>query len=471
MDRRSFISNLSLASGGLALAGSSLACRADALVRTSNPLSEYRAVGFGKLSPVAAQNTGEVLLALPEGFRYNVIGKKGDPMADGRATPTLHDGMHTFKVRNELRIVRNHEVINLNLPKQSAAIDPRNAYDETTGGGTTTLVIDPKTRMIVRDFASLSGTLNNCCGGPTPWGSWVSCEETTLGPTVRTSARGTKTGGFPKPHGYCFEVPASLNSTVKPIPLKAMGRFTHEAIAVDRKTGIVYETEDFVAAGFYRFLPNRNKRLVEGGVLQMLAIKDKPDYDTRTGQKQGTVFTANWVTIDNPDPVEADVDPNAVFKQGKAKGGATFNRLEGCCACSDGSIYFTSTSGGDAKGGQVWRYDHIKRDEGRLTLVFESPNREILDMPDNVCQMPKSRLIFICEDSDYVGEGGTPDNFVRILTPDGRIADLAKNIVPKNERCEFAGVTFSPEGKTLFVNLQAVGATFAIWGDWSNFKG
>jgi secreted PhoX family phosphatase len=103
--------------------------------------------------------------------------------------------------------------------------------------------------------------------------------------------------------------------------------------------------------------------------------------------------------------------------------------------------------------------------------VFESPNREILDMPDNVCQMPKSRLIFICEDSDYVGEGGTPDNFVRILTPDGRIADLAKNIVPKNERCEFAGVTFSPEGKTLFVNLQAVGATFAIWGDWSNFKG
>src|SRR4030095_13961200 len=116
MDRRSFISNLSLVSGGLALAGNSLACRADALVRTSN-LSEYIAVGFRKLSPVAAQNTGEVLLALPDGFQYNVIGKKGDPMADGRPTPTLHDGMHTFKVRNELRIVRNHEVINLNLPK------------------------------------------------------------------------------------------------------------------------------------------------------------------------------------------------------------------------------------------------------------------------------------------------------------------------------------------------------------------
>ena len=63
----------------------------------------------------------------------------------------------------------------------------------------------------------------------------------------------------------------------------------------------------------------------------MLAIKDKPDYDTRTGQKQGTSFAANWVTIDNPDPAEADVDPNHVFKQGKAKGGATFNRLEGCC--------------------------------------------------------------------------------------------------------------------------------------------
>ena len=467
MDRRSFISNLGLFSGSIALASHSLGRMSDVFADTG---SVARAAGYGALAPTAAKNTGEVFLALPEGFQYNVIGKKGDPMADGRATPTLHDGMHTFKVKNELRIVRNHEVSNQSLPRENAAIDPKNAYDETAGGGTTTLVIDPKTRTIVRDFVSLSGTLINCCGGPTPWGSWISCEETTLGPTVRTSSRGTKTGGFPKPHGYCFEVPASLNSTVNPVPLKAMGRFTHEAIAVDRKTGIVYETEDYTEAGFYRFLPNRNKRLAEGGTLQMLAIKDKPQYDTRTGQRQGSVFTTTWVTIDNPDPAEADVDPLAVFKQGKAKGGATFARLEGCCADGRGTVYFISTSGGDAKGGQVWRYERENKNEGRLTLVFESPNREVLDMPDNVCLLPKSHLLFMCEDSDYVGEGGTPENFVRILTPEGRLADFAKNIVPNNERCEFAGATFSPEGKTLFVNLQLVGATFAIWGDWSKFK-
>jgi secreted PhoX family phosphatase len=469
MDRRSFISNITISSGGIALACSSLGRRVEALSH-SGSISNLKAFGYGKLTPTASKNTGETLLALPEGFEYNVLGRRGDKMSDGRTTPPLHDGMHTFKVGRDLRLVRNHEVSNGSVPKENAGIGSANHYDETCGGGTTTLVVDPKTRTIVRDWVSLSGTLINCAGGPTPWGSWVSCEETTLGQTQRTNSRGQKIGGFPKPHGYCFEVPASLNSTVNPVPLKAMGRFTHEAIAVDRKTGIVYETEDYGAAGFYRFLPRRNKRLAEGGVLQMLAIKGRPDYDTRTGQKQGTVFTANWVTIDNPDPAEADVDPSAVFKQGKAKGGATFNRLEGCCACPDGGIYFTSTSGGDAKGGQVWRYDHVKRDEGRLTLVFESPDRAMLDMPDNLCQMPKTELLFICEDSDYVGQGGTPDNFVRILTAGGKIADFAKNIAPKLERSEFAGSTFSPDGKILFVNQYLVGVTFAIWGDWRNFK-
>lgn len=470
MDRRSFISNLGVAAGGIALAGGSLGRRALALSEKGS-LAEYRAFGFGELFPTPSKNTGETLISLPKGFEYNVIGKKGGMMSDGRPTPTLHDGMYTFKVRNELRIVRNHEVTNASLPKENAATDLGNAYDPTAGGGTTTLVIDPKTRTIVRDFVSLSGTHFNCCGGPTPWGSWISCEETTLGQAVRTSSTGRKTGGFLKPHGYCFEVPASMNSAVTPIPLKAMGRFTHEAVAVDKKTGIVYETEDHANAGFYRFIPNRKKRLAEGGVLQMLAIKDKPKYDTRTGQKQGTSFDAIWVTIDNPDNPEADVDPSVVYKEGLAKGGATFSRLEGCCACKDGSIYFTATSGGDSKGGQIWRYNHVKKDAGRLTLVFESPDRVILDMPDNICQMPKSRLIFICEDSDYLGDDGSPENFVRILTPEGRIADLARNIIPGMERGEFAGTTFSPDGKTLFFNIQPLGATFAVWGDWSKFKG
>jgi secreted PhoX family phosphatase len=469
MDRRSFISILGSSSGGLALACSGLSKRAETFAATGD-LSALRAAGYGELVPTASKNTGETFLALPKGFDYNIIGKFDSPLTDGTKTPRLHDGMAAFKVKNELRIVRNHEVVGGKLPRPGSAIGKTNHYDETAGGGTTTLIIDPKTRQIVRDFVSLSGTLINCAGGPTPWGSWISCEETTLGPTVLTSTAGVKTGGFPKPHGYCFEVSASANNNVPPVPLKAMGRFTHEALAVDKHTGIAYLTEDLNPCGFYRYLPRRNKRLAEGGVLQMLAVKDRDQYDTRRGQKQNAILDVKWVTIDDPDPAAADVDPQAVSKQGRAKGGAIFARLEGCCADSDGRIYFTSTNGGDSSGGQIWRYDHVGRDEGRLTMLFESPDRDILDMPDNICVMPESRLVFVCEDSDYVGAGGTPENFIRILTPDGRMANLAKNIVPKFERGEFAGVTFSPDGNTLFFNIQQIGATFAVWGDWDKFS-
>ena len=470
MDRRSFISQLTTTSASLAFACAGLSRRAEA-VSKSGDIAGLRASGYGELFPTAAKNTGEVMLALPRGFEYNVFGKVTSSMSDGRPTPARHDGMWTFKVGRELRIVRNHEVSNFGLPKSGSGIGAAHHYDETCGGGTTTLVIDPRTRTVVRDFVSLSGTLINCAGGPTPWGSWISCEETTLGPTVRTASNGTKRGGFPKPHGYCFEVSASANNNIPPVPLKAMGRFVHEAVAVDKKRGIVYLTEDYNPSGFYRFLPRRNKRLAEGGVLQMLSVTGKPEYDTRTGQKQRQSLGAGWVTIDSPDPPEADVDSLAVYKQGTAKGGAAFARLEGCCADDAGRIYFTATSGGDNRGGQIWLYEPESRDTGRLTLVFESPSREILDMPDNVCLMPKSKLLFVCEDSDYIGEGGNPDIFVRILTPDGKMADFAKNIVPKFERTEFAGTCFSKDGKILFLNIYSVGVTCAVWGDWEKFRG
>lgn len=469
MDRRSFIGNFATFSGSLAFACAGLGRRAEVFAQTGD-LTKLRAEGFGELVPTAAKNTGEIYVSLPKGFEYNVIGKAGGTMSDGRVTPRAHDGMATFKVGSELRIVRNHEVTGGRVPRPGSAIGTANHYDETAGGGTTTLVVDPKTRLITRDFVSLSGTLVNCAGGPTPWGSWISCEETTIGATIRTLANGTKIGGFPKPHGYCFEVMASANGTLPPVPLKAMGRFEHEAIAVDPKTNIVYLTEDYGACGLYRFLPRRNKRLSEGGTLQMLAIDGKPQYDTRKGQKIRASLPAKWVTIDDPDPEVTDVDTQAVYKQGHAKGGATFNRLEGICADEKGRIYVTSTSGGDSRGGQIWSYEPTGRDEGRLTLLFESPSRQLLDMPDNITLMPKSDLLFVCEDSDYVGEGGTPENLIRILTPEGRIANFAVNVFAGNPKSEFAGTTFSKDGKTLFFNIQGAGVTLAVWGDWSKFR-
>lgn len=470
MKRRDFL--ISAAAGSLALSFGGFSKRALAMERTSN-LAKLRAKGYGELIPTAAKNTGEKLISLPTGFEYKVFGRTGDLMSDGQKTPKDHDGMAAFYKRSEIRLIRNHE-INDDIGKPNVTIAKENNYDETAGGGTTTLVINPKTLEIERDFVSLSGTLNNCAGGATPWGSWISCEETTFGKTKFVEVDeedNTKeeVGGFDEPHGYCFEVSSSANNNVTPVPLTAMGRFSHEAVAFDQKRGIVYLTEDAKPCGFYRFLPKSFTKLAMGGTLQMLAVKDRPNFDTSKGLKEAK-FDVNWVTIDDPDPVEADTNENAVYNQGKAKGAAKFKKLEGCFADKVGRIYFVSSSGGDTKGGQVWLYEPTNKDEGILRLIFEAPDRELVDMPDNICLYPNSNLLFMCEDSDYVGVGGTPENNLRILTPNGKVAEFAKNIVPKYEESEFAGATFSPDGKVLFVNIQEPGLTLAIWGDWKRFQ-
>lgn len=463
MQRRQFLKHTTTA--GVALAFGSFARLAGTAARES-----LKAIGYGDLVPVAARNTGETVLALPQGFSYNVLGRTGDRMSDGRLTPNQHDGMAAFAAGDELRLVRNHE-INDDRPLDGIAIGKSNHYDAQAGGGTTTLVIDPQTRLIKRDFVSLSGTLNNCAGGPTPWNTWISCEETTLGRGEYLDD-GERVGGFGKPHGYCFEVSAAANSCRPTVALTAMGRFSHEAIAVDPKSGIVYLTEDSKPhCGFYRFLPARPGHLAEGGVLQILGIDRRPEYVTGKGQTIGNQYDAHWLTIDDPDPASADLDEQAVFRQGVRKGAARFKKLEGCWSDADGRIWFVSSSGGEAGGGQVWRYDPCGRDSGRLTLVFESPDRDLLDMPDNICLDPNSANVYLCEDSDYAKVGGTEENFVRILSPQGRIADFAKNVMSGYEETEVAGATFSPDGQTLFFNIQTPGLTVAVWGDFSNFRG
>lgn len=468
MDRRNFL--ISAAAGGLAFSFGGFLRRADALLPGGN-FAALSARGYGDLFEAATKNTGEKLLLLPKGFEYTVFGKAGEIMKDGRKTPNNHDGMAAFQIGDQLRIIRNHEVNN-RKPIAGAGIGSSNHYDDEAGGGTTTLVIDPKTRTLINSFVSLSGTLMNCAGGVTPWGSWISCEETTRGETLHIDTDNLQAGGFKFPHGYCFEVRAGANTNLPPVPLKAMGRFQHEAVAVDRRSGIVYLTEDArPLCGFYRFLPKKPGRLAEGGRLEILAIKDKPNYDGRKGQKVGTALPVVWKKIDDPDPKSADFDEQAVLKQGAAKGAAHFSKLEGCLADANGRVYFVSSNGGEVEGGQIWVYEPVARDEGRLTLMFETTNRVLLDMPDNICFQPKSNLLFMCEDGGYTDSGRRPsDNYVRILTPNGKVADFAKNVVPGAGTAEFAGATFSPDGQTLFVNVQQAGLTFAIWGDWQNFS-
>jgi hypothetical protein len=375
-------------------------------------------------------------------------------MDDGRRVPPLHDGMAAFPGENGLVVlVRNHEI------GPGVALDGP-AYDSQAGGGTTTTVFDPAAEKVVSTRVSLAGTARNCAGGPTPWGSWLTCEESVLGPTDQQNA-------LPLQHGYIFEVPHDGVSEAK--PLKEMGCFVHEAIAVDPRTGIVYETQDRAQAGLYRFVPKTRGRLAEGGRLQMLAVDGRRAFDTARGQRSGAAYDIHWVDIAEPDRPHVTATEGyglGVFQQGLIAGGAIFSRLEGA-TFGDGTLYVTATDGGDAKMGQVWEIDP-RRD--RMRLVFESPGAPVLNMPDNLTLSPRGGLV-ICED-------GTMTPCVHGLTRDGRIFRFARNNIkidqPRNgltgdfSRREFAGATYSPDGKWLFFNVQSPGVTFAVTGPWAD---
>lgn len=423
-----------------------------------NRLSIFRAQGkeafidepafYGALAPKAAANTGEVFLSLPAGFQYNVIGKTGSAMGNGSPTPSLHDGMAAFAstgMPNSWILCRNHE--HAGNAGASGAVSGTPAYDSMAAGGTTTLIVDRQSRLVTNSFASLSGTVRNCSGGSTPWGTWVSCEETTVGTS----------NGFGRPHGYCFEV-SPLNPSAQPVALTQMGRFKHEAVAIESRTGIVYLTEDNNPAGFYRYIPDVYGQFASGGRLQMLVINGQPNYNTRTNQTVGRILIAQWVDIAQPNPSAAETNVSAVYNQGAQQGGAIFTRLEGCFSALN-NIFFTATDGGNQGRGQVWKYESRKKSRfGYLTLIFESPGSSVLDFPDNICFGPRGNM-YLCED-------GSSDNYLRVLTPAGQLSNFTKNIIPGFESVEFAGAAFSPDRQTLFVNIQNPGITFAIWGNW-----
>ena len=268
---------------------------------------------YGPLFPALDEATGLPLLLLPRGFRYVSFGWTGDLLSDGTPTPSNHDGMAAFPDEDgRILLVRNHEI-----GSGPDAFAPDLAYDPEAGGGTTTIAFDVRRGRYLRSWPSLSGTVRNCAGGRTPWNAWLSCEETLEGPGPLND--------LTRKHGYVFEVPAGGVSDGQ--PLVDMGRFAHEAVAVDPATGCVYETEDAGdTSGFYRFVANDPGRLSEGGRLHMLAIAGFPQADTRTGQT-GEPRPVEWVDIAEPDP--ADVLTNRVFFQGFAQGGARFRRLEG----------------------------------------------------------------------------------------------------------------------------------------------
>lgn len=426
---------------------------------------------YGDLAPVPDQN-GDVVLALPRDFDYVTFSRTGSPLSDGSPCPSRHDGMAAFDGPGRtIRLIRNHEIRNNPaVPHPFPVAGPEHTrYDAKAMGGTVTVDFDPRRKRVVREFISCNGTINNCAGGYAYRNTgWITSEENTGG--VKQ--------GYLKPHGYNFYVPAHANSTITAVPLKWMGRMAHEAAVADVR-GVLYQTEDAGnSSGFYRALPNDPRHLEAGGRLQMLALKDTWQANMYTDQTVGKRLPVQWIDIADPDP---DLEHGAPtpFMQGRANGGAAFNRLEGIYLSPDGaSVYFVSTSGGDARYGQLWHYipaDDKYTHEDQLVLVFESPDGSVLDSPDNLCISPRGGILF--QEDDASGDndghplaGGISD--VNRLVGMGRFGETFEFAVNVYSGSEFCGATWSPDGEILFVNIQGgdvadSGMTLAIWGPWA----
>lgn len=430
---------------------------AQALLRAATAAETgARSPGFGSLRPVRDETTGLPLLQLPEGFSYRSFGWAGEDLAGGLGLiPGDADGMGLVRSEGELfTLVRNHECVNL-----AGSFGPSGShYDAPCGGGTVTLRYDRAAGQLIEARGSLSGTLNNCAGGTTPWGSWLSCEEIVT-PSGYIGEHKGQALQLPRAHGFVFEVPAEGESDAR--PLTALGQFRHEAAAVDPRDGVVYLTEDHRPAGFYRMIPRTPGKLAEGGRLQILRVKSHPDL--RRGLKPGQRFDVDWIDIENPEAgwVEGG-GMDGLLRQGRAQGASLFTRLEGL-AIGEDEVFFTATDGGDAGAGQVFRF--IPRSQ-ILELFYESPGSAVLDYPDNICLGPRG-LIVICEDSDQ------PVQRLYGLDRDGALFELARNNVQLDgvlghsgdfRGSEWAGACFSPDGRTLFANIYRPGFTVAING-------
>jgi len=423
-----------------------------AIIRASSAAASGQAgPSYG---PLIADPAG--LIDLPQGFSYRVISSLGDGMDDGGTVPDHADGMGCFALPDgEIALVRNHELTQRHDTGGPIAHGFGRCNGAIVAGGTTNIVLDAETLAVKRQFRSLGGTIRNCSGGITPWGTWLTCEEAPTGP-------GQKYGeGLEVNHGWVFEVPANATGLVKAVPLRAMGRFNHEAACIDPETGMVYMTEDRDDGVIYRFIPAVPGDLVQGGRLQAMVVEGLADTRNWFGNRQGAAmdkrryYSVRWIDLDDVEAPKDDLRLRAA-----AQGAALLARGEGIHMGTD-DLFICATSGGAAGLGQIFRLVPGRGKEAcRIELFFESESKDQFDFGDNLTVAPNGHLV-VCEDQ-YTE---VVDNHLRGITPQGTAYPLAR----LRWQTEFAGGCFSPDGKTLFVNVYSPTRTLAITGPWERF--
>ena len=459
LSRRTLLAGFASTGLGIALSGSvgSVFGASPARVPTAAAVPGAE-LGYGPLVP-----DPRGLLALPEGFSYKLVARSGiTTLESGQVTPGRTDGTACF-VRhggNGSVLVVNHEIGAQENPiivphLEGLTYDAGRAF-----GGTTNVVVD-KDLNRVREYVSLAGTFINCAGGKTPWQTWLSCEETDEVPSP--------TNGLLQRHGYVFEVsPHDPDANLDPKPLKFLGRFEHEAVAVDPDTHVIYETEDAIAPHglFYRWTPPDSALPLQKGSLRALpddagtleAMRASLDGvfvpDLSVATEPGTTYDVSWETVPERDAV---VEPLRV----QVASATRSRKLEGCW-WGDGGAYVVAsfarhTDGSAAQhDGQVWFFDPVCQTLTLKLWFAVTPNQNAdVDGPDNITISPYGGVI--------LAEDGSGRQHLVGATDDGETFFFGLNELNNSE---FAGPTFSQDKRTLFVNIYNPGNVFAITGPW-----